>query len=536
MKKITLLFFLLTAYFGYAQPTTNAADPTNDPSDVISIYSSGVFTDVATNYDPNWGQSGHTMVNTAYDPGTGSTILAYPNFNYQGTELTTQNAAAMEFLHVDIWTSANPANTDIQVSPINNGTGAGEVLVSIAYTSGTWTSVDIPKSSFTGMTWDSVFQMKFAANGPGSTVPVDIYLDNVYFWKAPVDPTKDATLSDLQVDGATITGFSGAITDYTYEVPNGTVIVPQITTATTTQAGASRVITQASAIPGSATVVVTSSDSSTMETYTVNIVESAGPTVAAPTPPARPSADVFSIYSDAYTDFTVDNFDAGWCGGAHQTEVMVDGNATLKKNTGIVCQGIDFSSNKQDLSGFTHIHFDFYVADTDLTGDVFNVKLVDFGGGGAEASALEVNINGGTTPALVANTWVSVDIDITSLVPPLAGSLTRSDVAQIGITTANVDNLWFDNIYLHKNTVLSNDEFSKTAFRAYPNPTQDSWTLKGESQIESIRVIDILGKEVISLSPSSNEATINGSDLKSGIYFAQIKTLLGVDSVKLVKQ
>lgn len=165
-------------------PTDNAPTaPARSPSDVISIYGSSYGSVVATNYDPNWGQSGLGQVNSAYDPGTGSLVLAYPNFNYQGTELTTQDASTMEYLHIDLWTAADPMATDIQVSPINNGTGTGEVLVSITYTSGTWVSVDIPIGDFTGMTWDSVYQMKFAANGAGSTVPVDIYLDNVYFYK-----------------------------------------------------------------------------------------------------------------------------------------------------------------------------------------------------------------------------------------------------------------------------------------------------------------------------------------------------------------
>ncbi len=176
----------------------------------------------------------------------------------------------------------------------------------------------------------------------------------------------------------------------------------------------------------------------------------AGPTAAAPAPPVRSAANVVSIYSDAYTNITIANFDAGWCGGAAVTQVSIDGNNTLKKNAGIVCHGIDFSTNRQNLSSFTHIHFDIYTDDTDLTGDVFNVKLVDFAGGAVEASALEVNINTGTTPAIVAGTWVSVDIDITALGGVVAGSLTRSDVAQIGITTANLTNVWYDNIYLWK--------------------------------------------------------------------------------------
>ncbi len=175
-----------------------------------------------------------------------------------------------------------------------------------------------------------------------------------------------------------------------------------------------------------------------------------GPATAAPTPPVRDAGNVVSIYSDAYTNIAVDNFDAGWCGGAAVTGVTIEGNNTLKKNAGIDCHGIDFSSNRQDLSSFTHIHFDFYTDDTDLTGDVFNVKLVDFAGGAGEASALEVNINTGTTPGIVAGTWVTVDIDITSLGGIVTNNLTRSDIAQIGITTANLTNVWYDNIYLYK--------------------------------------------------------------------------------------
>jgi hypothetical protein len=166
MKKITSLFMLMFGFsLAYAQPTTNAPTPTNDATNVVSIYSDS-YTNVATNYNPGWGQSG--AVNTTYNPtGTGTDlVMAYTNFNYQGTEMTTQNLSAMEFLHVDIWCNANPTSSIVQVSPVNNGTGVGEVLVTINHTQGSWYSVDIPKSDFTGMTWDSVFQLKFAANGP----------------------------------------------------------------------------------------------------------------------------------------------------------------------------------------------------------------------------------------------------------------------------------------------------------------------------------------------------------------------------------
>ena len=49
------------------------------------------------------------------------------------------------------------------------------------------------------MTWDSIFQMKFAANGAGSTVPVDIYLDNVYFWKSSTLGTEEFSIDAFNV-------------------------------------------------------------------------------------------------------------------------------------------------------------------------------------------------------------------------------------------------------------------------------------------------------------------------------------------------
>ena len=54
--------------------------------------------------------------------------------------------------------------------------------------------------------------------------------------------------------------------------------------------------------------------------------------------------------------------------------------------------------------------------------------------------------------------------------------------------------------------------------------------------MSAIKVYDILGKNVLSLTPNTTDATINGSSLKAGLYFAQIKTANGVSSIKLVKE
>ena len=45
----------------------------------------------------------------------------------------------------------------------------------------------------------------------------------------------------------------------------------------------------------------------------------------------------------------------------------------------------------------------------------------------------------------------------------------------------------------------------------------------------------MLGKQVISLNPNSEEVTIDASELPTGLYFAKIATEIGSNSVKLIK-
>ncbi|GAA4891660.1 hypothetical protein GCM10023311_15090 [Flaviramulus aquimarinus] len=347
---------------------------------------------------------------------------------------------------------------------------------------------------------------------------------------------EDVTLSDLQVDGATITGFSPALTSYSISVGLGDPI-PQITSVTTTEALATvGTITQASAVPGSASFDVTSEDTTITTTYTVNFIL-IGPAIAAPTPPNRAPADVISIYSDAYTDTTIDNFDFGLCSASPSVaEEIIAGNPT-QHFLGQGCQGIDFQNNRIDASAFTHVHFDFYTDETNIIGKVFNIKLVDWAGNPTEAGStgLEVIFNDGTSPALVAGTWVSIDVDISSLGGLVLGNLTRNDVAQLHITS-NLSNAWYDNLYLHKNTTLGLQDVAALKVKVFPNPTQASWNIRTENvNMSSIKVFDVLGKNVLSLTPNKTDTVIDGSSLRSGLYFAQIKTDTGISSIKLIK-
>lgn len=548
MKKITLFIFALSSLLAFSQPTTNAPTPTKAPADVVSIYGE-TYTSIATNFNPNWGQSGFCCVNPAFNPtgvtGAGQNLaLAYPTFNYQGTELTTTNAANMEFLHVDVWTSANPALSTLQVSPINNGTGATETLVTIPFTSGTWTSIDIPKSAFTGMTWNSVFQLKFAANGAGSATPITIYLDNIYFWKNPVAAGANADLSDLKVDGVTVAGFGSATTVYNVNLQNGTTTIPQITSSTTVDPAATKVTTQATALPGSATVVVTSQNTLITKTYTVNFAV-VGPAVAAPTPPARPAADVKSIFSDAYAPIATLNyagvdgqpsndntFNTSWC-PMNTSLLQVAGNNT-NVVTGSPCEGVSFLAGRFNATTFTHFHMDIYT-DSPTLDKSFNVKFSNWNNGTGEANAIEfsvTNANFLTNPN--PGTWISLDIPFSNFSIAGGGSANRNDLVQFIIST-NLGTVYYDNLYVHKNT-LGVSSFEAANIKMYPNPASTSFTIEAQSSVENVSVYNMLGQEVINSTPNNQQAIIDISTLKTGVYIVKASINGVISSSRLVKE
>lgn len=92
-------------------------------------------------------------------------------------------------------------------------------------------------------------------------------------------PSTDATLSALTYGGTSVPNFSADKLDYEVELPADYIGVPSVV-ATATDEAANVNITQATTIPGKATIVVTAEDGTTTKTYTVIFTrESANPKV-----------------------------------------------------------------------------------------------------------------------------------------------------------------------------------------------------------------------------------------------------------------
>ncbi|MGB1393656.1 MAG: T9SS type A sorting domain-containing protein [Flavobacteriaceae bacterium] len=508
MKKITLLTILMSFFMGHAQPTTNAPTPeARQAIDVISIYSDAYSNIAVGNFNPGWGQSG--SVNAAYDPtGEGTnTVLAYTNFNYQGTEFGNQDASTMEYLHVDVWTAT--AGAVLKFTPINNGTGTPEVLVDVALVNAGWSSVDIPKATFAGMTWDSVYQLKF--DGQQGTTPSDVYIDNIYFWKEPTASGTDVTLSDLTIDGTTVAGFAAAATSYTVDLVQGTTTAPSIA-AVPTDSNATVDVTDATSVPGSGIVVVTSADGTTTATITVSFTANI-PAVDAPAP-TQLEADVVSVYSDTFSTNILTNNNPGWGQATQVTEVQLgaSSNNTLKYSN-LNYQGMLYDAT--DVSSMDYVHLDYYTDDATAL-EFFVIKE------GTGENTYDI----AGTIGITTGEWVSVDI-------PLA-HYTGTDLTGVNqFKTVGNGTVYLDNLFFWNTPTASVDDLTANSVKMYPNPAKGVVNFTSASNADlDVAVYDLLGKEV--LRANAVQSQLNISSLNPGMYFVNMTQGTTVSTKKLV--
>ena len=168
----------------------------------------------------------------------------------------------------------------------------------------------------------------------------------------------------------------------------------------------------------------------------------AQPTVAANTPPARNTADVISLFSNAYTNANVDTWRTSWS-NATLTDLQIAGNDTkLYSNLDFV--GIEFvGPNMIDATSMQFYHIDVWTANA----TVFRVKLVDFGANGVYAGGDDSEHEYVVSPLTQAG-WNSYDITMSSF----AGLASKAHLAQMifsALPTAGA-NVYVDNVYMYR--------------------------------------------------------------------------------------
>ena len=83
---------------------------------------------------------------------------------------------------------------------------------------------------------------------------------------------------------------------------------------------------------------------------------------------------------------------------------------------------------------------------------------------------------------------------------------------------------------------LSNNSFDTINFTAYPNPVKDVLNLSYSSTISNVKVVNLLGQQVINKITNDKDVQINMSDLAAGAYIVNITVEDSVHSMKIIKQ
>ena len=529
IKLLAIVAISLASVSAFSQPLTSAPTPSVTASKVISIFSDAYTSVPGSDFFPNWGQV------TTYTPtvvGASDHVLKYSNMNYQGVQFgSTQNCATMKYLHLDVWTTdANAATFPIAII----WSGGEKTVTKTVATNGTWTSIDIPLTEFTGAVLTSVIQFKFQSNewltlgAAGSPSKyTTVYLDNLYFWTDAADDTTaptsfSATAGAVTSDAVELllnaTDNSGSVT-YTISYGAGPTVV-----STGGISGTQKSYTITGLIPSTAynfSVVCKDAAGNSASNNPIVVPVTTGDAMAASPTPTSLAADVLSIYSNAYTATATGLQYQVWWNASWSDVVLADaGNAKkiVSTNGGGGC-GIQFDN--LNVSTMAYIHID--VFPTTATSSILKYNVVPVGGGGTGWSFF---------PTLTANKWNSCDIPVSAL------GLPGTSVFQVGFGTFGGEGIFYiDNVYFTKNLPTGiNKVDGNTSVNCYPNPVLNKLNVSAQSEISEVTVRNLLGQSVKLSTINSTSSSIDLSEVSAGNYYVSVKLANGqVSTQKFVK-
>ena len=389
-------------------------------------------------------------------------------------------------------------------------------------------------------------RIKFSKFGGTNAAPTNLnklwFIDDVSlnFASELGNTTDDTTLSDLTVDGTTISEFSPSRITYDIVLAEGTTVVPTIA-ATTNDPSATAVITAATSIPGTTTIFITAEDGTTTSTVSINFSEQEAGVVGQEYL-TNPNINTTATSPDTGVDGS-GNMPAnlgGWGNGANGSYAPTsDGNGDchsedrmfkfFKKNDAYVNQTVTLPAGTYNWSFWTKwAALVTWAAEGDVK-PMFTIMTDDDGDG--SWTAVQTTI---TTQPTTIETWVQQTGTYTNDI----SRQVRIKFSKSGGTTDDPTNLqefmYIDDVSLIFASSLSISEEELISFSIYPNPTSDFISIKGIENINSIKVYSILGsleKEVF------NTNQIDVSELSSGIHLIKIDNGTGtVFTERIIKK
>jgi Secretion system C-terminal sorting domain/Bacterial Ig-like domain (group 2) len=472
-----------------------------------------------------------TIDNTVNQSGTSSLKIVVPATGYTGgafVAATPQNL--LTYNAVSFWIKGSAAKT-LNVCGLGNNavsTVYAAELEKVAVTT-TWTKVIVPIPLSTKVTAETgLFHFAEGSDEGAYT----IWLDNIQYENLATTVIGVPTASIATETIAKIIGDAFSASGLTTTIPvNGTAVKLSTAKAYFTFTSSAPAVATVSALgegkavaAGTAAITAKLGAISATGTLTVNVSGLTTPTAAAPTP-TRAAANVISLFSNAYTNKTVDTWSASW-DQADVADVQIAGNDT-KKYTGLTFAGIEFTAAATQINAkdMTHFHIDIWTPNSTL----FKVKLVDFGANGIyqgtpnDDSEHELSY----TPAL--GSWVGYDIPMINFTDLKA----REHLAQMILSGSNAT-VFIDNVYFYKDVVSNIPTVAAPTptrpatsvislfSNAYTNKTVDTWSASwDQADVADVQIAGNDTKRYTNLTFAGVEftATANLINAKDMNYF-----------------
>lgn len=108
-----------------------------------------------------------------------------------------------------------------------------------------------------------------------------------------------------------------------------------------------------------------------------------------------------------------------------------------------------------------------------------------------------------------------------------SASLSQNPTQQMGFGIPNFFEAKTNGLQLVENQNFQNE------VKIYPNPTTEILNIQSDFEVVELSIYNVLGQKVKSI---FNSNTINCSDLKSGMYFLELKQQIGNQIIKFLKQ
>lgn len=304
----------------------------------------------------------------------------------------------------------------------------GAIKFNITFGDGTNNSVELdPGQSIDNVYAEGTYTVNVIATAiNGKTTEIDQEL--VVSFQAPQNLV--VTIENDGIQSNTVNVTASAEFALSYEVDFGEDGVDSVVSANIADG-----ITYVYQAPGLYTITVTAMSAAIETTQYVEtdfeVTEVLQPVVAAPTP-TKPAANVISIYSDAYTDITTNEFPTPWSNSGYEI-IQAGGNDVIKYSslafTGIVT---DYG-NPTDLTSMDFVHFDYWTTDA----SALSFKIVN-----TAVNPVQEDIESAGT--ITQGEWVSVDIPLSDY------NMDRSQVTQLLFDTlGNTATIYIDNLYFY---------------------------------------------------------------------------------------